>query len=101
VRCICGVLPDFLGEEILFLVTARPVNPPALFRGFSKKKRTRGHLPRVLLTLPLKTSFLFLQVLRDFFSKCRYHIKKVTNHPVIRLLEDRSVGVLIDGHDHL
>lgn len=33
-RYIYGVLPGFLGEETLFLVTAYPVDPPALFRGF-------------------------------------------------------------------
>src|SRR5262249_20061896 len=44
---------------------------------------------------------LFLQQLLELGRQERRHLEQVTDDPVVGDLEDRSLGVLVDGADHL
>ena len=44
---------------------------------------------------------VLLRDLSDLLVKRGHHFEKVADHAVVRLLEDRGLGILVDCNDHL
>ena len=42
---------------------------------------------------------MYLEEFFHFFSQGGDHIKKISHHPIVRLLKNRGIRILVDGHD--